>query len=97
MALEDENIIGYIVVKEMNYPPVFLYEKFGYIEDIVVKSNYRRKGIGTHLLENALNWFRSRALKRIELNVVKENQSAYSFYVKHGFKDYKHRFLLEIN
>ena len=84
-------------MKQLKYPPIYLFENFGYIEDIVVSSNYRRKGVGQILLEEAFKWFRSRKLKRVELNVAKENKKAYSFYLKNGFKDYKHRLFIDVS
>jgi len=95
-ALEDKNFIGFIVAKVSYYPPIYLHEKYGSIDDIMVTSSYRKKGIGSMLLERAFDWFSSRGLKRVELNVVKKNQEAYSFYLKHGFKDYMHKLFLEV-
>jgi len=95
-ALEDKNLLGFIVAKLSYYPPIYLQEKYGSIDDIIITSSYRRMGVGSMLLERAFGWFNSRGLIRVELNVVKQNQEAYSFYLKHGFKDYMHKLFLEI-
>jgi len=95
-ALEDKKLIGFIVAKLCYYPPIYLQEKYGSIDDIMVTLSYRRMGIGSMLLERAFDWFNSRGLLRVELNVVKQNQEAYSFYLKHGFEDYMHKLFLEI-
>lgn len=95
-ALEDKKLIGFIVAKLCYYPPIYLQEKYASIDDIMITLSYRRMGIGSMLLERAFDWFNSRGLLRVELNVVKQNKEAYSFYLKHGFKDYMHKLFLEI-
>ncbi|MFX0042499.1 MAG: GNAT family N-acetyltransferase [Candidatus Hodarchaeota archaeon] len=95
-AVDDENLIGFIVAKLSYYPPIYLEEKYGLINDLIVTSSYRRMGIGSRLIEKARDWFSFLGLKRIELDVVARNKEAYSFYLRLGFKDYMHKLFLEI-
>lgn len=95
IALEDDKILGYILAKVDEYPPVYLYEKYGVIYDLVVKSTYRRRGIGTKLLNRSIDWFYSQGLDRIELILASKNEKANSFYVKNGFQDCKRVLYLE--
>jgi ribosomal protein S18 acetylase RimI-like enzyme len=95
-VLEDKNLLGYTIARVCYYPPIYLQEKYGLINDLIVTSSFRRMGIGSLLLERARNWFNSQGLKRIELDVVAQNKEAYLFYLEHGFKDYLHKLFLEI-
>ncbi|MFX1355971.1 MAG: GNAT family N-acetyltransferase [Promethearchaeota archaeon] len=95
VAQEDDKILGFVLVKIDLYPPVYLYEKYGAIYDLVVKSTYRRRGIGTRLLDRSIEWVYSQGLDRIELNVASKNEKANSFYFKNGFQDYKRVLYLE--
>jgi ribosomal protein S18 acetylase RimI-like enzyme len=69
--------------------------RYGAIYDLVVKSIYRRRGIGTKLLNKSIDWFYSQGLDRIELNIVSKNEKTNNFYIKNGFQEYKRVLYLE--
>jgi ribosomal protein S18 acetylase RimI-like enzyme len=71
-------------------------EKFGYIEEMAVTSAYRRRGIGAGLLKAVLDWFKSEKLDMAELTVAAKNKIGYSFWKKHGFRDYLHHLYLKM-
>ncbi len=54
---------------------------------MAVRDDYQRKGVGTALMEAALdmadNWLN---LKRVELTVFADNESAIQLYTKFGFE-----------
>jgi len=47
------------------------------------------------MLNMIFGWFTSRDIDRIELSVSARNQTGYSFWRKHGFKDFVHRLYLD--
>jgi GNAT superfamily N-acetyltransferase len=51
-----------------------------WIEDIVVHSDYRRRGIGKQLLEHLLVWAKTRGATRAQLVADKGNAGAELFY-----------------
>lgn len=53
---------------------------------ILVKNEYRQKGIGSHLLKNAINLAKDETIKKIKLSVQKQNIQAFRLYEKFGFK-----------
>ncbi len=57
---------------------------------IGVSSQYRRKGIGSKLIEELLKEFIERNIAYVELEVSTDNKTAISFYHKHGFKIIDH-------
>ena len=90
MAVENTKPMGFGIARIRNYPPVFIKQTHGTIEDLAVSSEHRRKGIGELMLNEMLDWFRSLGIDRVELRVASMNTVGYSFWRKHGFTDYMH-------
>ena len=80
--------IGYIKIGISQYPPVFEMEKYGLISDVAVAEQYRRKGIGEALYEQAMVWFKDKSIERVELRVANVNPVAQGFWKKMGFIPY---------
>ena len=95
VALDKENVVGYSISLIQFYPPVFKQRVYGLINDIAIKETYRRKGLGEQMLSKIFQWFKSHGLDRIELRVSVRNKIGYSFWKKHGFKDYMHVLFLK--
>lgn len=96
IAIEGEEVIAYILLQVLRYPPIFKKERYGYISDMCVKDGHRRKAIGDKLLAKAYEWFRFKGVDRVELRVASNNNIGYSFWKKQGFKDYVHVLYREI-
>ena len=90
-------ICAYLSAKIDNRPAVFSETKYGYIFDIAVNKKYQRKGIGEQIYNEAIEWFRKRKIKRIELTVAISNPISMSFWSKLGFKPYSERRFIEID
>lgn len=95
VAVETGHVVAYAIARKMKHPPVFRDAEYGLIIDMAVKAGYRRRGIGESLLSELQQWFESRNIRRIELNVVPRNRIGYSFWKKHGFRDYVHVLYLD--
>ncbi len=57
----------------------------GLVEDLIVDREFRRRGAGTLLLDQAVEWGRSRKLKRLQLLADRENIPAVNFYARNGW------------
>jgi len=57
-----------------------------WIEDMVVKRDYRTQGIGRRLLDEALNWARSKGATRAQLLVDLDNTPALGYYDHLGWQ-----------
>ena len=57
-----------------------------WIEDIVVHPDYRRRGIGNHLLEFLLAWSKTRGATRAQLVADRDNADAKLFYAGFGWR-----------
>jgi ribosomal protein S18 acetylase RimI-like enzyme len=82
VAEADGKVVGSTIVSSRG--------KVGYVSTVMVHPDYRRKGIATRLVTDALNYVRKRKLERAILDVNSTNASARSLYVKLGFKTFEH-------
>ena len=56
-----------------------------WLEDMVVRPDWRGSGLGSRLLQHAIDWARSQGFSRITLLTDKVNSGAIRFYGRHGF------------
>lgn len=76
---EDENgIAGFLVARALLSESEVL--NFG------VRPDARRRGIGSKLLEEAIDWSKRGRARRMMLEVRASNVGAQSFYARHGFQ-----------
>ena len=90
---EDDKIIGYALIEERVSPykdyEAFVEDNYAFIYELVVLPEYRTKGYGRKLIEEAKKWAENRKLTSIELNVLENNYSAKAFYERNGFEEYQ--------
>ncbi len=89
VAIYENKIVGIakasIKIREENH---HLYaKKIANIGKLIVKKDFRNKGIGKALMSAALDWIKSQGnVDEVELNVWEFNKSAKKFYDDLGFK-----------
>ncbi len=82
----DNNVVAYIFL-EIRFGISFNKEiKYLYIDDLCVDKKYQNKGIGQELIEYAKRFAEENNCHQILLNVW-ENNPAYEFYKKMGFRE----------
>ncbi|MEM0049606.1 MAG: ribosomal protein S18-alanine N-acetyltransferase [Candidatus Bathyarchaeia archaeon] len=81
MVLEDR-IIGYVTARIENFEGKCM----GHIYSIAVKPEYRRRGIGSRLLESVEEILREKGAKVCYLETRKDNVAAINFYLKHEYR-----------
>jgi ribosomal protein S18 acetylase RimI-like enzyme len=78
LAAEDNGIvIGYLAAKIEERPPVYKEDKRGRVDTAYVLENYRGQGIGRKLTARALERFKNRQIKHVELSVDSRNELGY--------------------
>jgi len=78
LAFHEDACIGQIrLAKDWN--------RFAYIENIAVKKNFRKSGVGHLLLEAAETWAKEQSLIGLSLEAQNDNLIACRFYAKEGF------------
>jgi ribosomal-protein-alanine N-acetyltransferase len=73
----NKEVVGFIDVK--------IYGKDAKIMGITVDDSYMEMGIGSALLESALELARKRGKSKVLLKVEQCNENAVNFYKRHGF------------
>ena len=83
VARQANQIIG--MVNLLYTVSTALGDRVALLEDMVVSPNARGSGVGSRLLEQAIQFARANGCKRITLLTDSTNKSAQRFYQKHGF------------
>ncbi|MDH5815953.1 MAG: ribosomal protein S18-alanine N-acetyltransferase [Candidatus Nezhaarchaeota archaeon] len=79
VALANKEVVGYVVGAKRS-------DKCGHVISIAVRSEWRRRGIGSKLMITLLNTFKKKGLKRAFLEVAVSNEGAIVFYKRLGFE-----------
>jgi GNAT superfamily N-acetyltransferase len=58
-----------------------------WLEDMVLHPDWRNGGLGTRLLQHAIDWARDHGFSRISLLTDKTNEGAIRFYQRQGFTE----------
>ena len=82
----DTEIVGYCLSKIEEKPPVYPDPTYGYIDNLCTLEGYQRQGIGLLLVQDAIAWFKTRGVSRIECFAAIQNPKSTSFWRKIGFK-----------
>jgi GNAT superfamily N-acetyltransferase len=83
VARQDSRVVG--MVNLLYTVSTALGDRVALLEDMVVAPNARGSGVGSRLLEQAIELARLNGCKRITLLTDRENESAQRFYQRHGF------------
>ena len=89
-AVDGKKVVGYSLSEIHRISPGLKRDKYGYIDDMAVTLNYRRKGIGEMMFTEIMKWFRSKDIRRLELGTLAKNVVANSFWRKQGFTVYRY-------
>ncbi len=79
VCLDGEDIIG--------YGGLWHVLDEGQITNIAVRKSHHRRGVGSMLLENLIEYAKNNGLSRLELEVRAGNAAAISLYKKYGFSE----------
>lgn len=88
--------IGYICAQIQKAPPVHKIQRFGYIDGLFVRSDYRRMGVGAGLVDLAKEWFKEREISMIQLTVASRNQVGMLFWEQRGFREIMRRMRMQV-
>jgi GNAT superfamily N-acetyltransferase len=83
VARQDNRVIG--MVNLLFTVSTALGERVALLEDMVVLPDFRGAGVGSKLLEQAVQSARMAGCKRITVLTDRVNESAQRFYQQHGF------------
>lgn len=82
VAEADDRIVGRLSLARDSHPACAHVADLGLMVDAV----HRRQGIGSALLEQAVEWARGAGVEKIELHVFPHNEAAIRLYERFGFE-----------
>jgi ribosomal protein S18 acetylase RimI-like enzyme len=91
-----EKLAGFVICEIERIEDPYLFRKRGSVYDIFVHPDFRRQGIATMMVKEALKWFRHERLRRVELIVLKNNEYGEGFWRALGFRDFLERLVMRI-
>jgi ribosomal protein S18 acetylase RimI-like enzyme len=83
-----DRLVGLIcvLIRESSEIPIFVRRRHAVVDNVVVKREFQRTGIGRALMEKAHEWAVAEEAESIELNVWEFNQEAIEFYKMLGYE-----------
>lgn len=80
-------ILGFVQVTIRDTPPIpiLVPRRLAFVENLAVREDLRRAGIGRALMDRAQRWAEGLGATEIELNVYEFNQTAIDFYRNLGY------------
>ena len=81
---EDTNDVVGMIIAELRIDP--FGDSEGYIKQFFLKKEYRAKGIGKSLLQQALEHLKKIKVEKVKVNIREEAKRAASLYSKMNFK-----------
>lgn len=92
LAWADNIPVGYGLAFDVaEHPFMPEWTRAGYITQFLVSRNYRQRGAGKTLMTYINNWFQSRGIQKVLLNVDIENEAGLRFWESQGFEPYAMR------
>ena len=79
-------VVGYVWADIQPLSWRELRDEAGFIDDLLVTEDARRRGIGERLLDAAIEWLRARGQSRVMLWTASPNVSARSLFEHRGFR-----------
>ena len=87
IAIEDENIIGYLA-GTINEKGSYELIQYGEINNMLVDNNYRGSGIGKQLINCFKEYCKNKNITNLKVVASAKNLNAIDFYKKQGFEDF---------
>ncbi|WP_103021583.1 GNAT family N-acetyltransferase [Salinibacter altiplanensis] len=80
VAEVDGDIAGFATAHRWGPPPIYAERSEVFLDELYVRPNDRRQGLGTQLVEAVRDWTDRIGAQRIRLNVLAANEDARAFW-----------------
>lgn len=97
VAEQDGRIVGYVyaAIEPLSWKD--LREECGFIHDLLVTEEARGGGVGTALLDRAIEWLREQQMPRVVLGTAAQNVNARRLFERRGFRSTMIEMTLELS
>jgi len=96
VATKGQYMVGHIMVRLNMLPPIFVYNKEGYVDEIFVRQGFRGKGVGTRLLGFAKKWAQKKRLDWFGLTCHVKNKKALRVYRNFGLRGFQFKLVRKL-
>ena len=86
VATKEEEIVGTIRATIKEAPSFYKDKGIGFTDDLVVKEEYRRNGIGEQLINKTIEYYKSKGISLVESKIYEFNKPSQALSEKLGFK-----------
>jgi GNAT superfamily N-acetyltransferase len=76
----DEGLAGFVTARRWGPPPIYAESSEVYLDELFVRPEARRQGMGTQLVHAVRDWADQLGAARIRLRVLTSNQSGRAFW-----------------
>lgn len=83
IAKENNYVVGYLLAEKKADQASSI--RYAELRDMKVHEDYRRKGIGSQLVERFVQWAKDKEYERLSVDVYALNEKNIGFYQKLGF------------
>ena len=80
--------VGFVLFRSRVERPLWTPRRTAIIYDLYVRPDWRRRGIGTALLEEAMKIVMQEGATHVRISVLADNEPALRLYKKLGFREY---------
>jgi ribosomal protein S18 acetylase RimI-like enzyme len=80
-----------VLVRDASPIPVLVPRRLAIVDNLAVRRDLRRHGIGRALMHKAQRWASARGATAVELNVYEFNEAAIAFYEALGYEKFSRR------
>jgi ribosomal protein S18 acetylase RimI-like enzyme len=84
----DGHVVGYCLGRITEKPPIYRDKLIGEVDNIAVKEEHKRRGIGERLYTAINEWFRERGVDHVEIEAASANPQSVSFWKKMGGREF---------
>lgn len=93
LAESDSRVVGLVEITIQGVPPSPLHtpRRYARVLSLVVAERFRKRGVGTALMERTHRWALGKGVNQIELNVFEFNEAAIRLYEKLGYRTLSRR------
>lgn len=77
----DGAVAGYITTRLDRFTAI------GRIPNLAVDAAYRGQGVGTHLIEHAIDWMREQGMSMAKIETLVQNERGQALYPRFGFRE----------
>jgi ribosomal protein S18 acetylase RimI-like enzyme len=84
-----QGAIGYVLAGFHYEAPVFVNNRYGYVADMWIEPEFRGSKAAQELLKAAEAFFREQGVRRVQLEVMVNNERGKAFWHKNGFEPFE--------